>query len=58
MIGKNRETKHGRNGKLWFPSRLRGNSSCSATFQFYIYSANMYEVLTLCGALGILKLIA
>lgn len=49
MIGKNRETKHGRNGKLWFLSRLRGNSSCSATFQFFIFSEYVRGTYTLWG---------
>ena len=35
----------------WLPSRLRGNSSWSAIVQLFSYSANRYEVLTLCRAL-------
>ena len=41
--------------KLRLPSRLRGNSGWSAVVQLFSFSANRYEALILCRALGIQK---
>jgi hypothetical protein len=42
MIGKTRATKHGKKGKQWLPSRLRGNSRWSVTLYLCMYSVKKH----------------